>query len=431
MRPQEIVDLIHEYRIPGAQLTVARGEEVRTVHAGELTIGTGEPVTARSAFPIGSITKPFTATLAMMLVAAGDVELDAPLVDYLPELGPAAPGAVTRMSLRQVLSHTSGLASGVADEASRTVLRAAWVAANCREADLSHPAGTAFSYSGVGYVLVGHLIEVLTGMSWQQAIEQILLRPIGITPSFVVGKAPDRPVATGHTVHPGSGTVLPVVGSPLAAVDAPEGGLALSSADLVAFVRAQLAAPAAPGALDAAWVAEMLREQVPDHAAGPFGMADGWGLGWARYHNDGTVWFGHDGAAAGASCHLRFEPESATVIALTTNASSGRALWERMRAELVGAGPDPGRPVPGPPDAIGHYRNGDSVFTVDSSPDGGLLLSVDGSPPAELTCRPDLEFGVADGAGRPDAFLGRFLRSEGNGAIDHIQVFGQLAVRTR
>ncbi|HJP72735.1 MAG TPA: serine hydrolase domain-containing protein [Pseudonocardiaceae bacterium] len=431
MTPEELADLIHEYRVPGAQLTVATGGDVRTVHAGELTIGTGEPVTDRSAFPIGSITKPFTATLAMMLVAAGDVELDAPLVEYLPELGQAARDAVTRMTLRQVLSHTSGLASGVADEAYRTVLRAAWVAANCREADLSHPAGTAFSYSGVGYVLAGHLIEVLTGMSWQQAIEQMLLRPIGITPSFVVGLAMARPDATGHTVHPGSGAILPVAGSTLAGVDAPEGALALSSADLVAFVRAQLAAPAAPGALDAAWVAEMLREQVPGDAAGPFGMADGWGLGWARYHNDGTVWFGHDGAAAGASCHLRFEPASATVIALTTNASSGRALWERLRAEFDGKGPDPGPPVPGPADAIGRYRNGDSVFTVDSALDGGLLLSVDGSPPAALTCRPGLEFGVADGTGRPDAFLGRFLRGKDNAAIDHIQVFGQLAVRAR
>jgi CubicO group peptidase (beta-lactamase class C family) len=245
-------------------------------------------------------------------------------------------------------------------------------------------------------------------------------------------------VATGHTVHPGKGTILPVVGPALAAVDAPEGALALSTEDLVAFVQAQLTAPAAAGAPDAACVAEMLREQVPDNVPGPFGMADGWGLGWARYHDAGTVWLGHDGAAAGASSHLRFEPESATVIALTTNANTGRALWERLLAEFAsvglpighdGIGPDPGPSVAGPADAAGHYRNGDSVFTVDSGGDGVLLLSVDGSPQVELSCCQDLRFRVEDGAGRPDAFLGRFLRAEENGRIDRIQVFGQLAVR--
>jgi CubicO group peptidase (beta-lactamase class C family) len=417
MKPSDLASLISEFRVPGAQLMVAKGDEVHNAFAGELIIG-GDPVTGRSAFPIGSITKPFTATLAMMLVAGGDVELDAPLVEYLPELGPAAPGAVARMTLRQVLSHTSGLASGVPDERYRIVRRADWVAANCQEAELSHPAGTAFSYSGVGYVLAGHLVEVMTGMTWWQAVEEMLLRPLGITPSFVVGPVTaGRPVATGHTSHAGS--VLPVIGQPLAAVDAPEGGLALSADDLVSFVKAQFAAP----------VEEMLREQVPRDAPGPFGMADGWGLGWARYHGTaGEVWFGHDGSAAGASCHLRFEPVSRTVIALTTNANTGRALWERLLGEFespigqhrLDAGPS----TPGRADCVGHYRNGASEFTVDSGHDGVLRLSVDGSPPAELTCYQDLRFGVAD------AFFGRFLPAKGTGAIERIQVFGQLAVRT-
>lgn len=78
--------LADKHRVPGAQLAVHLGGETVAVEHGELEYGTGRSVTAGTAFPIGSISKAWTATLVMILVADGDLELDAPLEEYLHDL---------------------------------------------------------------------------------------------------------------------------------------------------------------------------------------------------------------------------------------------------------------------------------------------------------------------------------------------------------
>src|SRR5918997_4034942 len=95
--------LVDTHQVPGAQLAVHRGGVTVAVEAGELEHGAGIPVTRETAFPTGSISKAWTATLAMILVADGDLELDAPLDQHLPEL-------IGRLTLCQLLSLTSGLA---------------------------------------------------------------------------------------------------------------------------------------------------------------------------------------------------------------------------------------------------------------------------------------------------------------------------------
>jgi CubicO group peptidase (beta-lactamase class C family) len=100
--------LARKHHVPGGQLAVRQGPALTTVEYGEPAYGRGGRVTRDTAFPLGSITKCFTATTAMVLVADGDVALDDPLEDHLPDLGqPAA-----ELTLRQLLSHTGGWASG-------------------------------------------------------------------------------------------------------------------------------------------------------------------------------------------------------------------------------------------------------------------------------------------------------------------------------
>ena len=83
-----------------------------SVEVGELEHGTGHPVSRDAAFAIGSITKSFTATVAMILAADGDLELDAPLADELPELGHGSDDLGRQLTLRDLLSRTSGLYLG-------------------------------------------------------------------------------------------------------------------------------------------------------------------------------------------------------------------------------------------------------------------------------------------------------------------------------
>jgi CubicO group peptidase (beta-lactamase class C family) len=191
------------------------------------------PITPDSKIPIGSITKTFTATLALILVSDGDLGLDASIMDQLHELhGVADFGA--KITLRHLLSHTAGLPSEPDDVPTASLRRhvtEAW-----RTLDVLHEPGEAFSYSNIGYVLVGHLIEVATGMTWWEAVESILLRPLGLAARFVVGPGTDPSTASGHAVNLESRQARPVQQS-LSLVDAPAGALAASALDLLALGR--------------------------------------------------------------------------------------------------------------------------------------------------------------------------------------------------
>ncbi|HET6707532.1 serine hydrolase domain-containing protein [Amycolatopsis sp.] len=423
-------ELMREHGVPGAQLALYREGEFAAVAAGERVHGTGEEVTGHTAFPIGSVTKPFTAAVAMLLVEDGDVEPDAPFAEYLPELGSARPGLHRDMTLRQVLSHTAGL---VADPVSPNVTRARWIAENCRAADMPAPPGKYFSYSNTGYVLAGHVVESVLGMSWPEAVESVLLRPLGISPVFVSGPGASaaRPRAGGHVTGPNG--VRPVVQS-LSAIEAPSGALALSATDLVTFARSQWGDPALPSPLTPESAGRMRRGQLGSETAGPYGMADDWGLGWALYRDGDRIWGGHDGTGDGTSAHLRFRPDAATAVALTANAATGSALWADLLRELgigdavtgLGAG-SAGPPVPAPPDLAGRYVNGTGEFRADVGADGELLLTIDGER-RSVVHREGATFTVPDVGGGRMSHRGRFLRDE-QGRVSHLQLAGRLANR--
>ncbi|HET9255678.1 MAG TPA: serine hydrolase domain-containing protein, partial [Pseudonocardiaceae bacterium] len=275
--------LARKHQVPGAQLAIHHGGETVAVEVGELQYGTGRLVTRDAAFPIGSISKTFTATVAMILVADGDLELDAPLGEYVAELGDLG----NEITLRQLLSHTAGFASGPAQEMPAATSIRRYVLDNCCRQNLVLPPGTGFSYSNMGYVLVGHLIEVITGMSWWDAMESILLRPLGIGPKFI--RAPgirslDRPLAKGHSVNVTAGRTRSVEQSS-ELCQAPAGGLAMSAVDLVTLGMTQLDG-GMPALLPGEYAEEM-RQVVPN--AEPFAIADGWGLGVAVFGKGNTA----------------------------------------------------------------------------------------------------------------------------------------------
>jgi len=136
--PARLARLARDHRVPGAQLAVHHAGETVTAETGEEKYAVGEPVTRRSAFPLGSLTKPFTATLVMTLAACGDIDLDAPLAEYVPEVGTGR-GTGPRMTVRRLLSHTSGLASNIDEGGDHSGSQRHWMARHCRECGTAHP----------------------------------------------------------------------------------------------------------------------------------------------------------------------------------------------------------------------------------------------------------------------------------------------------
>lgn len=423
--------LARKHQIPGAQLAIHYAGETVAVEVGELCYGTGRQVTRHASFPIGSITKTLTATLAMILVADGDIELDAPLGDYLPELTDLG----AQLTLRQVLSHTGGFADPGGDEMS-TISMQRYVLRHCRRHNLVLPPGAGFSYSNLGYVLVGHLIETITGMSWWESMESILLQPLGIEPTFIAApdpRPPGRPIATGHSVNPAVGRTRPVDQS-LALAEGPVGALAMSAVDLVELGMIHVGA-GRPDLLPATY-AEQMRQAIP--GADPFGLADGWGLGLALFRGASDEWVGHDGNADGTACYLRVDPANDCVVAFTSNANIGLAMWQDLLAELSRTGlpitsystiEALGRPTAQPPGCVGGYVNGDTEYVVTAPENGHCHLAVDGEVVARLTFYESLIFSQQDVASGQWMHAGRCIQGPTTGDISGIQVNGRVARR--
>jgi CubicO group peptidase (beta-lactamase class C family) len=425
--------LARDSMVPGAQIAILHNGRCQTAEFGVAARG-GPGITRDCKFPIGSVSKTFTATLAMALVSDGDLELDEPVVGYLPELRATLRGPGADLTLRHLLSHTGGLASDP-DEV-RTTSTRRHISECFRKLDRLHRPGAGFSYSNLGYVLAGHLIEMATGMTWWDAIDAVVCRPLGIAPHFVVAPAgaprAGRPIVAGHSVNPLGGRVRPV-GQSLAMTDAPAGAVAASAADLIELARLHTARERPCQPISAPRLREM---RTPVAGAEPFGMADGWGLGLAMYRNGNTTWLGHDGNGDGTACQLRFSPDRGSAVALTTNGGTGFAMWQRLAGELAAAGLPVGsyrggrvlaRVIAPSRELLGRYVNGETEYLVTMLDRGRMRLSVDGQPFAELTLHDGLVFTMRDFETGDTDQIGRFLKDPGTGAPGWLQLGGRLA----
>jgi D-alanyl-D-alanine carboxypeptidase len=168
-------------RDEGAQYWFRTGTgETSVVCSGLATRTPAQPVTPRTTFHCFSTTKPVTALAVLQLVAEGRVALDAPLATYLPEL-PCRNGA----TVRQVLSHQGGMPNPspltwVHTEAQHATFDASrFLAGVLREHPTCTPAGRRSRYSNVGFLLLGRLIEVISGRAYPEYVRDRVLDVVG------------------------------------------------------------------------------------------------------------------------------------------------------------------------------------------------------------------------------------------------------------
>ncbi|ONI80332.1 penicillin-binding protein [Saccharothrix sp. ALI-22-I] len=356
--------------VPGATLAVLVDGEIHEFATGVLNRGTGVEATADSVFQLGSVAKIYTATLIMQLVEAGLLDLDAPVRDVLPDFTVADAEASRTITPRQLLSHTSGLSGDFHLDTGRGDDCIARYVEGCADLAQDCPPGTTVSYSGSGYVVLGRIAEVLTGMTWDQALKERVLAPLGLDHTMMLPEDLLRfRSAMGHLGEPGQDPDPAPVWEMMPRGFGPGAIVCASAADVVRLAKAHLDGGAS--VLTPAGVAAMQERQVdvPDKWTV---SADGWGLGWTLYDWDGTPGFGHDGAATGQYAYLRVVPGAGVAVALLTNGGGARPLATALLGELLAE--TAGVPVPEPfgpreVDAditphLGTYRREGVVITV-------------------------------------------------------------------
>jgi CubicO group peptidase (beta-lactamase class C family) len=150
---------------------------------------------------LGSVTKTYTATALMRLVAAGQVELDAPVRRYVPELALADESAAARITVLNLLNHTAGLDWRINIDTGEGDDALAREVAQLPESKLIAPPGIRASYSQAGYDLAGRIVEKVTGLTYERASASLLFEPLGMLHSFFArDDVMTRRFAVGHNL---------------------------------------------------------------------------------------------------------------------------------------------------------------------------------------------------------------------------------------
>jgi CubicO group peptidase (beta-lactamase class C family) len=298
--------------LAGAVTLIADRDRVLSLDAvGYADIAAGKPMATDSLFWIASQSKPITAAAFMMLVDEGRVHLDDPVAKYLPEFNhqwlaveqdrdhlllkkPRRP-----ITIRDILSHTSGLPfTSAAEQPTLDLLPLRVGALTYAMTPLEFEPGSKYQYSNAGINTAGRIIEVTSGMPYEEFLETRLLQPLGMKDTtFWPSEEQLRRLAKSYKPdRAGTGlleTTVTQLKYPLSdrkRQPMPAGGLFSTARDLGRFCQMILCGGVFEGKryLSQAAVDEMTRKQTPAS------IKDGYGLGWAT----GGGSFGHGGAYA-------------------------------------------------------------------------------------------------------------------------------------
>lgn len=179
-------DQMEKNRIPGVAVTILRDGEV--FHSGGYghTSDEDQPVTPQTPFVIGSTTKSITALAIMQLVEAGQVDLDAPVQQYLPWFTLADTDRTARITVRHLLTMTSGISPLAGGEAFQSTVSMSPEEAvrSLANASFIHEPGERFEYVNANYAILGVLITEVSGQSFGDYLRENIFEPLEMHNSF-------------------------------------------------------------------------------------------------------------------------------------------------------------------------------------------------------------------------------------------------------
>jgi CubicO group peptidase (beta-lactamase class C family) len=328
--------------LPGVALGIVQGD--RVVHMrgfGEADSSGGE-VTPQTPFVMGSVAKTFTALAIMQLVEAGEVDLESPVRRYLPWFRVADPEASERITVRHLLTHTSGLSQylpgdayitqeDLSDDALENAVR------DLKGVELTQPVGETAKYSNMGYSILGLIVQTVAGEPFEQYVQERILDPLEMGNSYAsVAEARQHGLATGYQFWFGrphsTSAKLGTVDAANRAL-APAGLITSSAEDMTHFLIAQLNGGRYRDTrvLSPASVAEMHRPAV-DLPSGDLGTL-GWVAGKAETNGIPTVSKGGDNPDFHANVIL--DPSERWGVVLLTN---GNNLLHAVRINSIAPG---------------------------------------------------------------------------------------------
>ncbi len=265
------------------------------------------PVDPTVAWNIGSATKTFVAVVVLQLAEEGRIDLDTGIDGYLPDLR-----AAHRITPRQLLNHTSGLGEyldqpAVVNDPLRHWTPADLIAVAEAGGRVGEPGGP-HRYSNTNYIILGEIIEQVTGNPWADEVHARIAEPLGMTHTSQITDT----AASGYDMIDGS--FVDVTHNFDPSVGGAAGGLQSTNRDLLAFATAL-----ADGTLLPPESQAVMQTFLPAEDLSQFGIDHGYGLGLERYAMDGMTVIGHMGTGKVGSSYVGYDAERGTAVVVTTN----------------------------------------------------------------------------------------------------------------
>ncbi|GHD97946.1 serine hydrolase domain-containing protein [Streptomyces alanosinicus] len=355
-----------EFGVPGAAVAVLAGGAEHHVTHGVTNVDHPLPIDEHTLFPLASVSKSFTATALLRLVEQGAVDLDAPVRRYVPELCLADEEAAARITVLNLLNHTSGLDWNLVDADETDGSLAAWVAQLDR-LPLIAPPGARASYSQAGYNLAGLVVEKVTGLPFEKAVAELVLEPLGLSDTvYDLDEVVIRRFAVGHNrAEDGTVTLARPWKSWRAGTrgNNPGGGIVSSASDLLRWARFQLSD--GEGLLTAASLDRMKRPTVQLRGST---LGDAFGICWFLRDVAGVRTVGHGGSGNGQFAELLLVPErDFAVVSLANTGPDGYQFNQAVlkRALELYLGVVEREPEPLPYDA-GRAREAAGRYEIDA-----------------------------------------------------------------
>ncbi len=334
--------------VPGVAVGIWDDGDEQVAGFGIASVEHPAPVTPRTLFQIGSITKTYTATLALRLEREGLLELDAPIRTYLPRLRLADRAVARTVTMRHLLTHSAGFDGEFFEDFGSGEDGLARYVGELHRLPQTSPLGAIYSYCNAGFSLAGRVIEVVADAPFEQVMRHRIFEPLELRESFFFpDEVISRPFAVGHGAEKGR---PPEVMRPWAMPRAfnPDGGVVCSVRDLLRWARFQLG----DASLKRRRVlprAKLRSLQKPTLSAG----VDSWiGLGWHLWRSNGLLVVRHGGSTNGQQAELWLVPECRFACAIVMNSHGSGAeelagnLWERVAERYLGSTTKTRKPRP-------------------------------------------------------------------------------------
>jgi CubicO group peptidase (beta-lactamase class C family) len=282
------------------------------------------PAAVGTLYRIGSISKTFTATALAQLVQHGRVKLDDPVENHLPQVrnfADARAGAAA-ITFRQLASHTAGLIREPRLQGAASGPIAQWeekILASIPTTSYDTLPGSRYSYSNIGYGVLGLAISRTVSVPFMQLVEREVFRPLGMNNStFVVSAEQQHLLSKGYANGAGGNmdAATPAREHLGRGYKVPNGGIYSSVGDLARFIGG-LTGAYGDAILNAEHRSLMVTRQTPASGAG-------YGLGLSLQTVRGVTIAGHGGSVSGYTAHMAFEPQSGVGVILLRNYGSGR-----------------------------------------------------------------------------------------------------------